>query len=228
MLKLGRMDSFRSWASRNSNEWRRRSSGVPVHPSRARVAAGTATSCAEVEDASVTLTRKRPSPAGVMRRPAVAASAVDEVAAEEVLVGGQIEQAVAREAEENRLGVARLLAGPCLVHGRPDGVRRFGGRDDAFDPGELDGCLEDLALGIGEGLDDPVLDEAAECRGVAVVAEAAGMDRRGDEGVAEGEHLDEGRRLGGVAEVVRAGPLGEGRARGRFDGDEPDVPATSG
>src|SRR5207253_8413833 len=103
-------------------------------------------------------------------------SAVDQVAVEEVLVSGQVQQAVAREAEEDRPGLAGLLAGPGLVHGRPDRMGGLWGRDDALGAGELDGGFEDLGLGISDRLDHPVLDEPAERRGVAVVPEASGVD----------------------------------------------------
>ena len=51
------------------------------------------------------------------------------------------------------------------------------------------------------------------------------MDRRGHEAVPERVHRQEGRHLRRVAEVVAVAAAGEGGARGRLGGDDPDLPA---
>ena len=51
----------------------------------------------------------------------------------------------------------------------------------------------------------------------AVVAQPAGVDRLGDEAVAERVHLQQRRHAGGVAEVVAVLALGQARAGRRLD-----------
>ena len=62
----------------------------------------------------------------------------------ELLVGDEIEIAGAGEAEDNGLLLPGLFALEGLVDGHPDGVAGLGGGEDALDPGELLGGLEDL------------------------------------------------------------------------------------
>src|ERR1051326_5059539 len=125
MVNAGRIDSLDSRASRNWKEWRSRSSGVPAQPSRLIVSAGTVTSWVDDEASSVTVTRKWLSPVGTatMWISAMwALSAVEEIAGQEVVVGAQVEQPVAGEPEQDRLGLPGLLAGAALVHCSPHGV----------------------------------------------------------------------------------------------------------
>ena len=56
-----------------------------------------------------------------------------------------------------------------------------------------------------------------------MVAQAARVDRRGHEAVAERVHLDERRQADRVAEVVGVGPSRQGRAGGRLDGEDVDL-----
>ena len=82
------------------------------------------------------------------------------------------------------------------------GVRRLGGRDDPFAAGKSHGGREHLALRVGLGPDEAVDDELGDERRHAVVAEPAGVDRRGDEVVTERVHGYERGQLAGVAEVA--------------------------
>ena len=50
--------------------------------------------------------------------------------------------------------------------------------------------------------------QMADQRRHAVVAQAAGVDTRGHEGMAQGVHLEQRRRASGVAKVVGVGRLG--------------------
>ena len=86
--------------------------------------------------------------------------------------------------------------------------------------GEPHGRGEDLVLAVGLRLDEPGLDQAAQHRRIAVVAKAAGVDRRRDEVVAERVHRHQRRQPGGVAEVVAVDAAGQRRAGGRLGGDE--------
>ena len=89
--------------------------------------------------------------------------------------------------------------------------------------GEEAGRLKHRVLGIGPGLDDLFVHQLAEKRGVAVVAQAAGVDARRHEGVAQGVHQDQGGEAGGVPEVVGVGPLGQGGAGSGLHRHEADV-----
>ena len=63
--------------------------------------------------------------------------------------------------------------------------------------------------------------EQADQRRHAVVAQATGVDRLGDEVRPERVHLDDRRHLAGVAEVVGVDAAGQARSRLRFDRDDP-------
>ena len=71
---------------------------------------------------------------------------------------------------------------------------------------------EALVLRVGARLDEPELHEVRDQRRHAVVAQAAGVDRRGHERVAERVHRQERRQLGRVAEVVAVVAAGQRRA----------------
>src|SRR5262249_59306437 len=112
-------------------------------------------------------------------------SGVDQAAVEEVVVRREVEEAVTGEVEEDDALLARLLGGQRLVDHRADGVTRLRGRELALGVGELDRRVERLALRVRDGFHAPAPDEARDDRGVAVVAEPAGVDWRRDELVAE-------------------------------------------
>src|SRR5882724_8464829 len=135
-----------------------------------------------------------------------------ELAGEVSLVGAEVEVAVAREVEENRLALAVALAPQCLVDRDADGVRRLRGRDDALGARELHRRLERRELGHRHRLDHALVVELADQRGHAVVAQAAGVKRGRNERVAERVHLYQRRELDGVAEVVDVLALREARA----------------
>ena len=69
------------------------------------------------------------------------------------VVGGEVEVAVAAEAEQDRALLARLLGRRGLLDRRADRVRGLGRGDDALGAGELDGRLERLVLAVGARLD---------------------------------------------------------------------------
>ena len=142
---------------------------------------------------------------------------VDHLAGEVLLVGRQVEVAVAAQGGEDDLGLAGLLARQRLADGGGDGVGRLGRRDDPLGAGELHRGGEALGLRDGHRLDEARLVEVRHQRRHAVVAQPAGVDRLGDEAVAERVHLQQRRHPGGVAEVVAVLTLGEARAGGRLD-----------
>src|SRR5215211_6053706 len=102
-----------------------------------------------------------PFPPGPGGRPPVAApgdlstsrSDIKEIPRQVILVGLEVEVAVAAEVEDDRLRAALLLAAQGLVDHGPDGVGRLGGGEDALGAGELHRRLEDLGLRVGGGLD---------------------------------------------------------------------------
>src|SRR5438132_1065293 len=65
-----------------------------------------------------------------------------------------------------------------------------------------------------------VVDQLAQQRRRAVVAQAASVNRRWHEPVAERVHLDQRRQADGVAEVVGVGATREGGAGFGLDGDD--------
>src|SRR5215207_1845378 len=132
-----------------------------------------------------------PSATAVARAPAAAAgppilpagplSDIKQIPRQVVLVGLEVEVAVAAEVEDDRLGTALLLAAQGLVDHGPDGVGRLGGREDALGAGELHRRLEDLGLRVGHRLDVVLLAQQRHQRRVAVVAQPTGVDRGRDE-----------------------------------------------
>ena len=125
--------------------------------------------------------------------------------------------AVTAERREDDLRLAGLLARQRLADGGREGVGRLGCRDDPLGTGEAEGGGEALALRDRHGLDEALLVDVRHERGHSVVAQAAGVDRLGDEPVAERVHLQQRRHPGGVTEVVAVLALGEARTRRRLD-----------
>ena len=89
-----------------------------------------------------------------------------------------------------------------LVDRNADGVVRLGRGHDALRPRELHAGLECRHLAHGACLYDPVVDELADQRRHAVVAQPAGVNRRRHEVVPERVHLHQRSHLARVAEVV--------------------------
>src|SRR3990170_980852 len=69
-----------------------------------------------------------------------------QLAGEVLVVGGEVEVAVAAEVEEDDAPIARLAGGKRLVDGGADGVGGLGGGEDALRAGELERGLEDRVL----------------------------------------------------------------------------------
>src|SRR5829696_412677 len=90
-----------------------------------------------------------PFPAGTPGAVSTSRSDIKEIPRQVVLVGLEVEVAVAAEVEDDRLGPALLLAPQGLVDHGLDGVGRLGGGEDALGAGELHGRLEDLGLRVG-------------------------------------------------------------------------------
>src|SRR4051812_25112475 len=84
-------------------------------------------------------------------------SGIDEAAVVDVVVGGEVEEAMTAVVEEDHALLAGLLGRERLVDGRPDGVRRLRRREPALDPGEELGRFEHLALRVGHRLHPPGL-----------------------------------------------------------------------
>ena len=114
-----------------------------------------------------------------------------ELARHVALVGGEVEVAVTAEVERDDLPVSRGLAAERLVDDDPDRVGRLGRRQEPFRAREGQRRLEGGVLVDGHRLDHLVVVQRAHQGRHAVVAEAAGVDRRRDEGVAERVHLDQ-------------------------------------
>src|SRR5687767_8074301 len=148
-------------------------------------------------------------------------SDVGELAVQVGVVGAEVEQAVAGVVEQDDPLLPRFLGRQRFVDGGPDGVRGLRGGDRPLGAGELGGGFEHLALRVGDGLHPAVLDQVADDRGVAVVAEPAGVDRRRDELVAQRVHEDLRRHAGLVAEVVLVTALRQRRAGRWLDRHQP-------
>ena len=99
-------------------------------------------------------------------------------------------------------------------------MRRLGPGNDALAAGEPHRRLEGLVLAVRLSIDEPRPYEPAQHRRIAVITQAARMDRRGHEVVSEREHRHQRREPGGVAEVVAVDALGQGRAGGRLGGQK--------
>ena len=141
----------------------------------------------------------------------------------ELLIGGHVEVAGAGQTENDGLCLAGLAAFDGLVDGDADGVAGLRRGQDAFNARELLGRLEHLCLLDGAGLHVAVVVQLRDDGAHAVVAQAAGVVRRGDEAAAERVHLGQRADLTGVAEVVGEPAAREARAGGGLDGDEPIV-----
>ncbi|OLN24419.1 hypothetical protein DVDV_4257 [Desulfovibrio sp. DV] len=114
------------------------------------------------------------------------------------------------------LGLFGRLDGPF------DGVGGFRRRQEAFRAQKQLGRFKTLGLIVGRGLHQPFIGQIAHDGRVAVVAQAAGVDRGGHEGVPQGVHFEQRRKPGHVAIVIAELPPGQGRAGLGFDGNEPD------
>src|SRR5581483_3057813 len=112
-----------------------------------------------------------------------------ELAREVRVVRGHVEVAVSREPEEDDLLLARLAGLQRLLDRRLDRVRRLWRWEEALRAREAHRLREALVLLVRARLDDLVVDEHAQRRRVAVIAQAAGVDAVRDEAVAEREHL---------------------------------------
>jgi hypothetical protein len=106
---------------------------------------------------------------------------------------------------------------------RRDGVGGFGRRHDALGAGELHTGGEALRLTDRDGLEQSELVDVGDERRHAVVAKPAGMDRVGDEVVAQRVHLHERGQLRRIPEVVGVDAAGERRRRLRLHRDHPVV-----
>ena len=148
-----------------------------------------------------------------------------QLAAEVVIVGPQIEVAVAAEVDEDGAADALLLAALRLLDGGSDGVVGLRRGDDALGAGEKHASLEALHLVVGARLDELVFEQLADHDAGAVVAQPPGVDGRGHEGMSQGVHRQQGRHAHRVAEVVAEDAAGELGAGGRLGSDAADVAA---
>ena len=125
------------------------------------------------------------------------------------------------------LRLAGLLGLQRLVDRALDRMVRLGRRQDALDAGEVDPGLEALDLVVRDRLDQAEVQQVADHRRHAVVAQAAGVEAGRDELGAERVHLDQRRQVPGVAEVVGVPAAGQRRAGHRLARDHPHLAAAA-
>ena len=145
---------------------------------------------------------------------------VAHLAVVELLVGVHVEVAGAGQAEEDGLLLAGFAAPDGLVHGDLDGVAAFRRGQDALDAREGLGGLEHVRLHDGARLDQSLIVQLGQNAAHAVIAQAAGVVRRGNEAAAQRVHLLKRAHAAGVAVVVGVHAAGEAGAGRGLDGDE--------
>src|SRR5881628_41609 len=148
-------------------------------------------------------------------------SVVLQVALNELAVAFEVQQAVAAVVERNDGLLVPLLRLEGEVDRASNRMARLRGVDQPFRLREDFASLEGADLVHRARLDQPRVQQDAEGRGGPVVPEAARMDPRRDEGMAQSVHLHERRHLPGVAEVVFVAALRHRRDGLRLDRDEP-------
>src|SRR2546426_5169614 len=152
---------------------------------------------------------------------ALSFSIVLQGALHELSVAFEVQQAVAAVVERDRGRLVPLLRLEGEVDGPADGVACLRRGNQALRLGEDLARLEGADLVDGPRFDEARVQKDAQGRRGPVVPQAARMDSRGDEHVAERVHLDEGRHFARVTEVVLVAALRHRRDGFRLDGDEP-------
>ena len=137
------------------------------------------------------------------------------------VVGGEVEVAVAAEAEQDHALLAGLLAASASSITARIACAGSGAGMIPSVRANCTAAVERLVLLVGARLDRARLHEPAQHRRVAVVAQPAGVHGRRDEVVPERVHRHQRRQPGGVAEVVAVDAAGQRRARRGLGGDEP-------
>src|ERR671921_960103 len=127
---------------------------------------------------------------------------VDELSGEVLLVGREVEVAVAAEVEEDGLLLSCLSGLERQVYGGFDRVRHLGRWHDALRPRERDPGLEGGVLGVGPRLDQPLVRQRRDYRRIAVVTQAPRVDAARHERVPQRVHLHHRGGACGVAEIV--------------------------
>src|SRR5262249_139041 len=107
------------------------------------------------------------------------------------VVGSHVKVTMPGQVEKNDLLFSRFLCFQGFVDWRTDRVASLWCGHDAFATGELHCCLEDGVLVIGLGIDDTLFMQQGYQGSHAMVAQAAGVDTRRNEIVAESMHLDQ-------------------------------------
>lgn len=150
---------------------------------------------------------------------------VGKLAGEEGVVTGEVHKAVAAIVKQNHFFFTFFFCLDGFINSGGDGVACFRGADGAlcFGPGKSG--LVAGGLGIGLWFEESFDDGLANQRRHTVVTQAAGVNRRGDEGVSECIHRQKGSSAGGVAEVVGERPASHCRAGCRLDGHNLDIGA---
>src|SRR5215204_6793012 len=108
---------------------------------------------------------------------------VGQLSGEILLVGREVEVAVAAEVEEDGLLLSGFLSFERQVYGCFDRVRHLGCRHDALCPGERDPGFEGGVLGVGARLDESLVSQRRDYWGVAVVTQAPRVDAARNERV---------------------------------------------
>ena len=144
-----------------------------------------------------------------------------------MVVGTHVDEAVAREVEQDSAAHALLLALQCLGDGGGDGVRRFRGRNDALALGKHSGSLKRVELLNIHCTHQSILHQLAHHRPSAVVAQTASVDMRRGKLMAQRVHRNQRRVASLVAKVVLEFATSEFWARCRFGGNEARVALTA-
>src|SRR5215210_4495150 len=108
---------------------------------------------------------------------------VDELPGEVLLVGREVEVAVAAEVEEDGILFSCLLGLERQVYGSFDRMRNLRRRHDAFGPGECNPGLEGGVLGVGPRLDESLVRERRDYGRFTMVAQSPSVDTARDERV---------------------------------------------
>jgi len=150
-----------------------------------------------------------------------------KLSCEEGLVAGEVHKSVATVVEKDNLFLSFLFCFFGLLNDGSNGMACFGSTDSTFClcPGHSGLIAFDLVEGtwFEEAFDDALAHE----RSHTVVSEAASVNGRGDECMAEGIHCEQWSHTGGVAVVISEWSSCHSWTGGWFDGDYFDISAVN-
>src|SRR5690349_11372416 len=119
-----------------------------------------------------------------------------------LVVGRQVEQAVAAQVKEDRFALARFFGLQRFVNRGAYGVSRFGRGHYPLATGELHSRLEYRVLRVGYRFDEAALHKVAHERGRAVIPQPARVDGLRHERMPKSVHLDYWGHTHTIPEVV--------------------------